>query len=58
MTEQEIQLAVIGILLIGIFFIIRGLLNWYWRINERVELLKRNNQLLNEILIELQSKHS
>lgn len=33
---------------VGIFFIFRGVVNWYFRINEIVEILKSINNKLNE----------
>ena len=43
---------IIGIL-IGIWILIRQIALWYYRINDRVELQKRTNELLEE-LIDLQ----
>lgn len=39
----------IGILLV-FFFIFRGVVLWYFRINEKMELLERNNQMLEKLL--------
>lgn len=41
------------IFLILLFFAIRGLILWYYKVNTRVELLERNNQLLEQILDKL-----
>lgn len=43
----------IGIVLIGIvflFLILRVLNLWYWKIDERIDLQKETNRLLNEII--------
>jgi len=41
--------------IIGIFFLIRGLMCWYWKVNERLELQKETNRLLKEISVKLTS---
>jgi hypothetical protein len=47
-----VLILIIGIL-IGIWILIRQIALWYYRINDRVELQKRTNELLEE-LIDLQ----
>jgi ABC-type uncharacterized transport system permease subunit len=47
-----VLIFIIGIL-IGIWILIRQIALWYYRINDRVELQKRTNELLEE-LIDLQ----
>jgi len=39
------------IFLVLLFFAVRGLILWYYKVNARVELLEKNNQLLEQILI-------
>lgn len=43
------QLLFLLAILIAVFFVFRELVLWYYKINERVELLKQNNALLSEI---------
>lgn len=39
---------------IALFFILRELNCWYWKINERVALMKENNELLRKLSVQLQ----
>jgi len=47
MSNLILLLIVLGIT-VGIFFIFRGVVNWYFRINEIVEILKSIDKKLNE----------
>lgn len=38
------------VLLIAVFILLRELNCWYWKINERIELQKRTNDLLEKII--------
>lgn len=51
-SSNEIIIAVIlGILLmIGIFFALRQLFTWYWKINERINLQKETNAYLKKLV--------
>jgi len=40
-------------ILIGIFFLLRELNNWYWKINERISLQYKTNFLLEKISMQL-----
>lgn len=44
-----LQLLFLLAVLVVIFLLIREVILWYYKINERVELLKQNNGLLTEI---------
>ncbi len=47
-------LMVIGlVVVIVLFFVFRELLNWYWKINERVAMQAKTNQLLEKISMQL-----
>ena len=39
----------LGIVLV-VFFVLRGMMLWYYKINERIYLLERNNELLSKLL--------
>lgn len=45
-------IAIIAVLLV-LFFIFRELLNWYWKINERISIQLKTNFLLEKISIQL-----
>jgi hypothetical protein len=47
MGELILLIIVLGIT-VGIFFIFRGVVNWYFRINEIVEILKSIDKKLKE----------
>lgn len=51
-TTLILIIAISLIVLIAVFFILREIFCWYWKINERIELAKRQN-----FLIELLLKH-
>tara|TARA_B110000046_G_C12958138_1_gene383250 strand:- start:200 stop:511 length:312 start_codon:yes stop_codon:yes gene_type:complete len=42
-------LLVLGLVCIGLFFLFRELLMWYWKINERIALQYKTNLLLEKI---------
>ena len=42
-------LLVLGVVCIGLFFLFRELLMWYWKINERIALQYKTNLLLEKI---------
>jgi hypothetical protein len=48
-----IGILLILALIIGLFFILRELMCWYWKVNERIELQKKTNEILGKILLEL-----
>ena len=49
-----LTIALISIsLFIILFLIFRFIILWYWKINKRIELLEKNNSLLNKIHSEL-----
>ena len=47
---QIFALIFITGILIGIWILIRQIALWYYRINDRVELQKRTNELLEELI--------
>ena len=55
--EDLIGIYLIVIICVGIFialfFIFRELMCWYWKVNERVNLQKKANNLLEQILKQL-----
>ena len=46
------------IFLVLLFFAVRGLILWYYKVNARVELLEKNNQLLEQILIKMNQENA
>jgi hypothetical protein len=34
----------------GAFVVLRGIMLWYYKINERIMILRRNNQLLEQLV--------
>lgn len=46
------------IALIGVFLLVRELVMWYYKINERIELQKKSNKLLEELIQLIKSKQS
>lgn len=46
----------IGLLAVSLFFILRNIVLWYLRINDRFAMQNETNQLLTEILKELKSR--
>ena len=55
MTQGEVFIyLILGIvILFGLFLLLRELNCWYWKINRRIELQERTNDLLNKILEEM-----
>ena len=53
MENSLLTILIVVVILIVIILIIREVNCWYWKINERVELQKRQNTLLESILAEL-----
>ena len=45
-------IVILGIC-IALFFVLKELMCWYWKINERIELQKKTNEILGKILLEL-----
>lgn len=43
-------ILIVIFVLIGLFLLLRELNCWYWKINERIDLQKEQNQLLRQIL--------
>jgi hypothetical protein len=50
MSEPIIGILTALVILIVIFLIIRELVMWYWKINERIELQKETNELLKKLI--------
>ena len=48
-TNKE-TIVVIIVISVVIFFILRELNCWYWKINERISLMKINNELLEKLI--------
>jgi len=48
--NEIIYYLIMLIVLLAIFVIIRGFFLWYYKINERISLLERNNQLLAKLV--------
>lgn len=55
MDSNSIYTGIIIIFLVavGLFFLLREVNCWYWKINERISLMKQNNDLLKKISIQL-----
>ncbi len=52
--EASIEaIVIILVVLIGLFFLLRAVNNWYWKINERIDIQHKTNILLEKILIQL-----
>ena len=54
-TEFYMWVALIVAICVIIFLILRAFFCWYWKINKRVDLLEKQNALLEEILGHLES---
>lgn len=56
--DRQVISWLFGVILLSvvIFLIFREVFCWYWKINERVELQKRQNTLLESILAELKNE--
>lgn len=52
---MEITIIIYIILAIVLFLILREVACWYWKINERIALIKEQNQLLNDLKKTLQA---
>jgi hypothetical protein len=50
MSEPIVGILTALVILIIIFLIIRELVMWYWKINERIELQKETNELLKKLI--------
>ncbi len=46
------------VILVVVFLILREVICWYWKINERISLQKEQNLILNKILQEFKNKYS
>ena len=55
-AEFYMFVAVIVAICVVIFLILRAFFCWYWKINKRVDLLEKQNALLEEILAQLRLK--
>ena len=55
-AEFYMFVAVIVAICVVIFLILRVFFCWYWKINRRVDLLEKQNALLEEILAQLRLK--
>ena len=55
-AEFYMFVAVIIAICVVIFLILRAFFCWYWTINRRVDLLEKQNALLEEILAQLRLK--
>jgi preprotein translocase subunit SecF len=53
MEDLIIGLVVALAILVFLFFIFRELLNWYWKINERISVAHKTNFLLEKISMQL-----
>ena len=56
MQNAFIYFLVTIVVLVVIFLILREVNCWYWKINERIKLQKRNNDLLELLLVKLNTK--
>lgn len=50
MSEPIVGILTALVILIIIFLILRELVMWYWKINERIELQKETNELLKKLI--------
>lgn len=55
-AEFYMFVAMIVVICVVIFLILRVFFCWYWKINRRVDLLEKQNALLEEILAQLRLK--
>jgi hypothetical protein len=55
-TVMYTGIIVFLIVLVGLFLLLREVNCWYWKINERVVLMKQNNELLKKISFQLQGE--
>jgi preprotein translocase subunit SecF len=53
MEDLIIGIVVALAILVFLFFIFRELLNWYWKINERISIAHKTNFLLEKISMQL-----
>lgn len=54
MTDNSIfGLIIVLLILIALFFLLRQLNNWYWKINERISIQHKTNFLLEKISLQL-----
>jgi hypothetical protein len=51
-------IVIVLIIAVVLFFVLRELNCWYWKINKRVDLLEKQNSLLEKILTQLTGKPS
>jgi len=56
-SNMEVLVFSVLFLIIG-FFVSREIYCWYFKINERNEILKKNQSILSEILYELKNKNT
>ena len=50
LSELWIYFGIMLLVLIAIFLILRELNCWYWKINKKIELQEKTNELLGKIL--------
>jgi len=55
-VEAFFLTIIVGAIVIALFFLLRNLVLWYYRINDRFLLHNETNQLLTEILKELRER--
>lgn len=58
---SEDTAGIIGVFLglaifVGLFFLFRGIMLWYWRVNDVVKNQEETNQLLRDVVKNLESK--
>jgi hypothetical protein len=56
MSIDFMTILIALVILIAIFFVLREVNCWYWKINERISLQKEQNLILREILTSLKSE--
>jgi len=54
--EAFVLTIIVGAIVIALFLLLRNIVLWYYRINDRFVLHDETNQLLTEILKELRTK--
>jgi hypothetical protein len=47
---ELIYVVILLAVVFGVFVILRGIMLWYYKIDERILLLRRNNQLLEQLV--------
>jgi hypothetical protein len=52
---DQTTIFIILAVIVSIFIILREFNCWYWKINQRIELMKENNDLLRELISKMNS---